>query len=113
MAIKRFFAFALILTLCGCSSVTAEFKPPVGFLVSSYRAPLTTKADNIKIGRAQQKRYITSFFWIPIGIPSVSITDGFNKPASGVYADYEYFSVLGGMFQSVKVVTYSEKKNDQ
>lgn len=108
MVIKRFFALALILALCACSSVTAEFKPPVGFLVSSYKAPLTIKAENIKIGRAQQRKYITSFFWLPIGImPPVSTTSGFNKPGMGEYADYEYFSILGGMFQFVSVIPYN------
>lgn len=110
MAIKRFFALALILTLCACSSVTAEFKPPVGFLVSSYKAPLTIKTENVKIERAQPRQYITSFFWIPIGIPSISTTNGFSKPEMGVYADYEYFSILGGLFQSVSIIPYNEQK---
>jgi len=111
MAIKRFFALALILALCGCTRLTAEFEPPVGFLVSSYKAPLTIKAENIKIGRAQQRKYLTSFFWVPIGItPTLSTTSGFNKPEMGVYADYEYFSIFGGMFQFVSIIPYGEQE---
>ena len=111
MAIKYFFSLALIFTLCACSSVTAEFKPPVGFLVSSYKAPLTIKAENIKIGRAQPRKYITSFLWLPIGImPPFSATSGFNEPEIGEYADYEYFSILGGMFQFVSIIPYEEKR---
>ena len=114
MATKRTFALGLVLTLCGCTSVTAEFKPPTGFLVSSYKAPLTIKADNIKIGRVRQRKYVTSFLWIPLGFPSIAVTDGFNsRPGAAVYADYEYFSVFGGLFQSVSVVTYDEKTDDQ
>ena len=45
---------------------------------------------------------------MPIGIaPTLSTTSGFNKPEMGVHADYEYFSILGGMFQFVSVIPYN------
>lgn len=28
----------------------------------------------------------------------------------GEYADYEYFSILGGMFQLVSIIPYEEKQ---
>ena len=60
------------------------------------------------------KKYVTSFLWIPLGFPSLAVTEGFNnRPDAIVYTDYEYFSVFGGIFQSVGVVTYDEKTNDQ
>ncbi len=114
MAIKRILLiFSLIFEVSGCSGATAEFKPPEGFFISSYTAPLTTKVKDVKIGKAKSKRYVTSFFWIPFFSPSISITEGFNKPDENVYADYEYFSILGGMFKFVDVVTYKEQKNNQ
>ena len=76
-----------------------------GFFVTRVKAPLSTQIPKKEIGVPQRKTYSTKFLWIPFITPSVSITD-YGASLNGNYADYEYFSLLFGIYQSVDIITY-------
>lgn len=95
-----------VFLMSGCSQFNAEFKPPSGMIVTAVKAPLSVKIPDKKIGNPQKRSYLTSFFWIPMVIPSVAFTDTGSDGINGSYADYEYSSILFGMFQSVSIITY-------
>lgn len=106
MGIKKgIVAAGLALALNGCCA-EAPFMPPKGLLFTHYKAPLSLKADHIEIGRPRSEKYVTSFLWIPMVVPPLSVSKPQDDTFSGAYAEYEYFSVFFGIFKRVKVTTY-------
>ena len=99
-------AVGLVLALSGCCS-QMPFMPPKGLLYTHYKAPLSLKADHVKISRPQSEKYVTSFLWIPMAVPPLSVSKPQDDTLSGTYAEYEYFSVFFGIFKRVKVTTYN------
>ncbi|MCQ2966464.1 MAG: hypothetical protein MJ250_07000 [Alphaproteobacteria bacterium] len=85
---------------------TTEFQPPVGLFFTSVKAPLTLDAPKKPLGEPKKETYLTNFLWIPLAVPSVSVTGNDQNDPVNNYSDYEYNSYVFGMFQSVSIITY-------
>jgi hypothetical protein len=99
---------------CGGLQWQTAVKPPIGVLVTQYRAPLTGDVAHVPVCRKMGKvstLYFTDIFitgqdmaWEDAGIDAAALQGGLSKVH---YADYEFLSVLG-IFQQFTVRAYGE-----
>jgi len=113
---KRVMLLMLAVVICvgaaGCSplQVGAGVVPPGGLVLTDFRAPLSEDNQGVvvggsKTGTAEVKQYV----WI-ISTGDCSIEEAAKeaKISKILYCDYQYFSVLSGVFSSFTVTVHGE-----
>lgn len=104
-ALLALVAVVLLLGLTGC--YCTPVRPPMGWVVSNYKAPLSADnqgvaVDTSKHGQAKVENYLGI---VAVGDCSLNaaVEDGGIGTVS--FADYEYFNVLG-VYQKFVVHAY-------
>lgn len=110
---------AVFLTGCGATTLTREFAPPGGFIVTSTKMPLTTRFDNTPVkqdkGTASTMYFkdplLTGldFAWEDCSIEKAAKNGGLETVE---YADLEIFHVLW-IFGKATVTAYGDKKSSE
>lgn len=107
----------VLLAFMGCKSMpTVPVRPPVGFLYTSMKAPLSTNYHQTpvaskRVGEAQAKYLyipftygLVSFSWGDVGLEEAKTMGGIKEVS---YADYEVLSILG-IYTEFTVYAYGE-----
>lgn len=94
----------LLLTGCGMAYL-APVKPPQGFLISTFKAPLTVDVNETPVSgdlkhASKNKTYYfhdilftgLDFAWGEVDVPQIARAAGITKVS---YAEYELLSILG------------------
>lgn len=95
--------------------VEAPVEPPRGILFTGYKAPLHTDVESTEIG-AREGEASTQFIhdFLITGLSFSCGEAGLEQAAqeggleSTTHLDYEYHSVLGGIWQQVTIYAYGE-----
>ncbi len=107
--LKHLVVLALLgsmLLLAGCGvAYLAPVKPPQGFLISTFKAPLTVNFDETPVSgnlihASKKKTYYfhdilftgMDFAWGEVDVPQIARAAGITKVS---YAEYELLSILG------------------
>lgn len=105
-----------ILLVTGCAGIDAPFQPPTGMLFTNTKAPLKINLNNTSFNINHGEARTIAFQY---GIWSFSAGDSSAKTAmmnafinQADYADYEYTNILFGLYESVNVIVYGTKVND-
>ncbi len=116
--IKLFLVLACVAALCaGCAGgvmVRTPVVPPVGGILTMYKAPLTTNVEAAPVGLKKgvawtlyvREPFITnaSVAWKDASLEAAAKQGGISRI---YYADYELFQVLG-VFAQFTTIVYGE-----
>ena len=101
-------ALALVSFFSGCAAYDAPIMPPNALVFTNIRAPLSAETeDSTSVGQRQGKAGASSvlglFAWGDASL-NTAAQNGDLKTIN--YADYEYLSVLFGVYTSFSVVAH-------
>lgn len=88
----------LLIALCfllegGCAPLNIPFMPPSGGLVTAFSAPLSTEMNGVTLTEDSIKEeQAFSFFWIPVLLPPIAVSDGNTHPKTQEFIDTFQFS---------------------
>ena len=105
----------LIAVIClssvGCQvGPIAGVVPPPGYILTDIKAPLSANNQGVtiggaKVGKAEVKQYIWIVTTGDCSLMAAAKDAGITKVT---YADYEYFTVLSGIFSRFCVVVHGD-----
>lgn len=100
---------ALFVGLTGCAPIQAGVVPPPGMIMTDYKAPLSNSNQGITVGGKVGTAEVQQYVWIvstgDCSVETAAKNAGITKI---MYADYHYFSVLGGVYGKFTVTVHGE-----
>lgn len=103
-------AVCLIVVSVGCAAYRAPVIPPQGMLFTGIQAPLSTQFNEATPVQPTRGKASTTSILGLVAFGDASVATAARNGGLKVvnYADYEYLSVLFGLYSQFTVVVYGE-----
>ena len=100
---------ALVLGGAGCAGFTAPVIPPTALVVTSIKAPLDPDLNNTTLGtKSGTGKTMSILGLVALGDCSIEAAAKDGDIKTITHADYEYFSVLFGVYSKFVVKVYGD-----